>query len=120
MYLQDLKKKLLVTQFDIFFDHFFGEKEIYRHGFRKLFVINISGSHKLPIKKRFVRNPEKKDSDDKMLIFQGTEDDHKPSNKDWIPAPVKKGKVKDTMYYQQLGEGLFKRSFLWTKAYLNV
>ena len=67
-----------------------------------MFLINISGSHKLPIKKRFVRNPEKKDSDDKMLIFQGTEDDHKPSNKDWIPAPVKKGKVKDTKYYQQL------------------
>jgi len=53
----------------------------------------IPGSHKLPIKKRFVRNPEKKDSDDKMLIFQGTEDDHKPSNKDWIPAPVKKGSL---------------------------
>ena len=36
-----------------------------------------------------------------MLIFQGTEEDHKPSNKDWIPAPVKKGKVKYTKYYQQ-------------------
>ena len=65
---------------------------------KKNISINISGSHKLPIKKRFVRNPDKKDSNDKMLIFQGTEDDHKPSNKDWIPAPVKKGKVKDTKY----------------------
>ena len=79
---------------------------------KKLFLINISGSHKLPIKKRFVRNPEKKDSNDKMLIFQGTEDDHKPSNKDWIPAPVKKGKVKDTKYYKHLALG----SFLWAKA----
>ena len=85
-------------QDDIFFDHFVEEKETYKYGFKKIFLINISGSHKLPIKKRFVRNPEKKDSDDKMLIFQGTEDDHKPSNKDWIPAPVKKGKVKDTKY----------------------
>ena len=75
-----------------------GEKKSLDLVSKKLTLTNISGSHKLPIKKRFVRNPEKKDSDDKMLIFQGTEDDHKPSNKDWIPAPVKKGKVKDTKY----------------------
>ena len=93
-----LGKTSLKLCFDTcFIDHFFDEKETYKYGFKKK-LINISGSHKLPIKKRFVRNPEKKDSDDKMLIFQGTEDDHKPSNKDWIPAPVKKGKVKDTKY----------------------
>ena len=98
-------------QLNIFFAHFFGKKKSIDMVSKKIFLINISGSHKLPIKKRFVRNPEKKDSDDKMLIFQGTEDDHKPSNKDWIPAPVKKGKVKDTKYYKQLREWLWEVSF---------
>ena len=78
-----------------------------------------SGSHKLPIKKRFVRNPDKKNSDDKMLIFQGTEDDHQPSNKDWIPAPVKKGRVKDTKYKSIVGSGDLG-IFLWAKAYLDI
>ena len=47
----------------------------------------------MPIKKRFVRNPKKKNNDDKLLVFEGSEDDHKTSNEEWIAAPVKKGSL---------------------------
>jgi len=53
----------------------------------------IPGSHTLPIKKRFVRNPDKTNSNDKMLVFQGGEDDHCSADKDWVAAPVKKGSL---------------------------
>ena len=40
-----------------------------------------------------MRNPDKKNGNDKTLIFQGGEDDHRTTDEDWVAAPVKKGSL---------------------------
>jgi len=51
----------------------------------------VPGSHKLPISRRFKRNPGIKSDYDPLMIFEGKE--HQMKDEEWIPAPVKKGSV---------------------------
>ncbi len=58
------------------------------------------GSHKHPVSRRFIRNPDISGPADKLLVFQG--EDPVVPDQDWVAAPVKKGMTLSSVTFKTI------------------